>query len=216
LYFLDDHNGALSAIAGVMVAVFTAVLSNTTKKLWMEGAEQRKLFSRQLKMQEREYIAAHRPLLVIRDLEPLWPTEGHHFHCEFVIANKGEGVCWITAYEFALDKYVNGVKWPSSQRDDRYDEISIDIVGRNLTSGQRIPHKVFSNITRNEHRAEIQLAQETPMRGRRPYTESFNIILTGFIEYTDNIILRRTAIYRKYEFVTDRFGPGDPERDYAD
>jgi hypothetical protein len=40
-YFLDEHNGAVSALASVAVAAFTAVLWLSTDKLWAEARAQR-------------------------------------------------------------------------------------------------------------------------------------------------------------------------------
>jgi hypothetical protein len=53
LIFADEHNGSIAALAGVAVAIFTAVLWVSTDKLWRLG--------------NREFEATHRPWLAIRD-----------------------------------------------------------------------------------------------------------------------------------------------------
>jgi hypothetical protein len=77
---------------------------------------------------------------------------------------------------------------------------------------------IHSNILNQNLTNEWIAARETPMRGRHPYSPSLAIIFDGFVTYTDlNGTQRRSAFYRKYDFLADRFGPGDdPEREYAD
>lgn len=107
--FLDEHNGALTALAGIAVAAFTFTLWQSTEKLWAEAQQQRRDGRRAVlaniaaaraarksaDVAEKSLLAAHRPLIVI---SPLFLVQSKNVlkpYVEFVLQNSGKGVAII-------------------------------------------------------------------------------------------------------------------------
>jgi len=64
--FLDAHNGALTAIATIFIAAFTIVLA------WV-SIRQARLIDAQVRLARNEFIATHRPKIIVRSFQMLNP-----------------------------------------------------------------------------------------------------------------------------------------------
>jgi hypothetical protein len=82
LCFLDAHNGALTAVATVVIAVFTVVLAFVSRR-------QARLIETQVKLARQEFAATHRPKVVIRSFQFLNP--------DFLMTKAQPNVCVVLA-----------------------------------------------------------------------------------------------------------------------
>jgi hypothetical protein len=82
--FLDAHGAAINTLATIFIAAFTATLWVSTHLLWKAGRDQ-------IKLAREEFIATHRPRVIVRFIQG--PFHENGVYDEFVwvtIANIGE------------------------------------------------------------------------------------------------------------------------------
>lgn len=113
--WLDGHNGFVAALASVVIAIFTAVLWRATDKtaalaeqtvalagqqVALEGL-QTDVLEKQKEIARQQYLAEHRPKLVLKDVFFSGDTE--FGEVSFEIANSGGVIASITGGFIALD-----------------------------------------------------------------------------------------------------------------
>ena len=88
-----DHDDWLAALTGA-IALFTAVLAWSTRKLWKAG-------EKQIALAREEFNAAHRPELIVREavIEIVGDSEPRDV-VAFVLANRGSGPCTVVESRF--------------------------------------------------------------------------------------------------------------------
>ena len=90
LEWIDAHNGAVTAIATIFIALFTIVLA------WVSWRQAR-LIGRQIELAREEFRATHRPKLVIRACKiRLKENAGDHMvPCQMTFHNEGVSPAYI-------------------------------------------------------------------------------------------------------------------------
>lgn len=103
--WLDDHNGVVSALAGVTVAIFTGVLWNATVKLW-EASEKT---ARQSVTAEMPYLHPSLPnttLILPSGSNALYPTSPGvprpRIQCKFANVGRHQGVVRVLRGELLI------------------------------------------------------------------------------------------------------------------
>jgi hypothetical protein len=209
LQFMDTHNGAVTAVATVFIAVFTIVLAYVT-------ARQAKLTDESVKLGRDEFIASHRPKFEIREPYlatiqcPADGTERIAHQVRFILANSGDGAGTIVE-GFALVMEIPHGRWQhlAVEKGEKgvnnfgaialaagaHEDKTID-----LPAG--ISEMIVSNFTRHE--------RNEPMVPR--------IFLRGYVGYVDKAgTRRRTAFCRPLDYGTKMFvRTDDRDYDYAD
>ena len=199
-WLLDPNN--LTAISTGIIAIFTIVLAAVSL---YQGI----LTRRAITLGNREFVASHRPKLVIRDayLHMPTPTNGG-VDVSLAIANAGDG--WAKIIESRLDLFiVNGPLNPLVRIED------LNPVGEvEFEAGTRVdirfPTLVFPNAAINEQGRQLNLPADRETNS--------NLWLRGFVVYVDrNELKRRTAICRAYDFRAGEFRASDnPNFEYID
>jgi len=67
--FHDDHNGAVTAVATIAIALFTIVLARVT-------GQQARLTRQSIDLARAEFVSTHRPRIIVRNLSTLGLLSG--------------------------------------------------------------------------------------------------------------------------------------------
>jgi hypothetical protein len=94
-HFIDQYNGAFTALATVAIAWFTFSLKASTDKMWKASTDA-------LELGNREFIASHLPRLRVQRVECSFPDVGQQAAAEVVIVNVGDSDATITAIGAAI------------------------------------------------------------------------------------------------------------------
>jgi hypothetical protein len=196
--FLEDHNGAITAIATVFIAYFTLALKSV-------AGNQQKIMAQQTTIIERQHIATHRPKLIIRDPIVMMSPQPQTF-IQFEIVNSGGS---------DARTYRSGVEAYNMPLVPKRSYILIGnkdfLGGETLSPGESMFYLHISPMLR-----ETFDKMEERARFNLPADEIF--VLRGVIAYNDdNSTMRKTGFWREYDFVAKRFRPSDdPDHEYSD
>ncbi len=176
---LQTFNGAVTAVASVAVAIFTIVLSCVT-------ARQARLTRDAVNLARQEFIATHRPRVIVRDISEPW-FDANKIECaEITMMNVGETRATVTGFDARIVQYgpVQQIAiTPNPQPIERL----------TLAAGERATRVVRSETPLSEQ--DLFEAPET------------NIAVFGEIVYVDdNGVERRTGFFR----TRPRLGDGHP------
>jgi hypothetical protein len=170
--FVDTHNGAVTAIATIFIAVFTVILAIVTSR-------QARLAQAAIKLATDEFNATHRPKLHVRNIviKPSF-SKGKLLTGQFYISNVGSSPATITESHCESLCNVNGL--PMERPYEGLDGNN-PIGKKTLLPGQSWP-ALFQS--------------ETPFLG---FPEAHRLFVMGWVEYVDNGgTRRRTAFCREY------------------
>jgi len=197
LSWLEAHNGAVTAIATIFIALFTVVLAFVTYV-------QALLTMKAIKLARDEFNATHRPLMIVRDV----CLDGNKI--AYLLINKGDAPAiivesWIMA-EFVPDETVKRPLRSSGHSDLGQLTFAVGEI-RDLT--YRIPGEIDFFI-RFPDAKRIGIEDRPPMRG--------DLHFTGTIIYADSSGQRRRSVFRR-RWDDNRkgfYGVDDPDREYSD
>jgi hypothetical protein len=203
LDFVDKHNGAVTAVATIFIAVFTIVLAFVTRR-------QAHLTRELLKISRDEFTSSHPPRIVVRRvsldrgsiaIDPI----SSQWKIQYIIANTGRGAATIFEANATVKK-ISGVLPAIPPFDDAGD---IPMPFR-LAPGESIPWIVDLDLNG-------PIIQSIRM-GEAQGDGISDVYFFGYLQYRDNIgIVRRTAFCRRYIISMQRFTVvPDPDYEYGD
>lgn len=102
--FLDGHGGAIGAIAAVAVAAFTYTLWRSTDRLQVVTAES-------LKQLQRDYLAANRPQLVLRQIG--FEPDENSPRVRYTLGNVGNSTATVLESNITVWLPIRGEEWPA-------------------------------------------------------------------------------------------------------
>ncbi|MDB5610235.1 MAG: hypothetical protein JWP25_7135 [Bradyrhizobium sp.] len=196
LDFLEKYNGAVTAIATAFIAVFTIVLARVTGK-------QARLTTAALNLARQEFIATHRPRVILRYMQGPFRNDGQEFvWLSFV--NVGANTATIEAFGADLAKRSDETEaWEMPGLNATPNEIPPIA----LTCGQR---HVFT-VTAKTAVTDAQIFREA-MRDHQ-------LCAVGIIRYRDdNGVSRDTGFLRVLDDDGEHFvlSNHDSEMEYQD
>jgi hypothetical protein len=199
LDFLETYDGAVTAVATVVIATFTVVLALVTRR-------QARLTRESIELARAEFISTHRPKLVVRELAMLEPEAGGTVKVRYVIANIGVGKARIAESWIELQDSRDRILRPLQPAE------GANPIGRETMAGGT---HIFREHDTTASSLSFAVGREIHARGYAPVATVF---FRGFIVYLDdNGIRRRTAFCRMWNFETRRFDVmNDPDYEYAD
>jgi hypothetical protein len=205
-HFVHRYKDEITAASTAFIAVFTAVLGGFTISLARST-------KKAVKTAQAEFIASHRPRLVIREVQRLTPADSDRsIELRYVVANIGDNDAKIIESHIELQDIRDGILRPL-QRTEGANRIGLVT----LIPGEHIFREQGSNISLPSLVVSRMVEDRQRPRVRQP-SETRGVYFRGLIIYADkNGVRRRTGICRVYEFKTERFYPlDDPDYEYAD
>lgn len=178
LDFLEKYNGALTAVATAFIAAFTIVLARVTGK-------QARLTTDALNLARQEFVAVHRPRVVLRYIQgPFENEEGRQF-IWVSFANIGTNTAVIEAFGADLAKRsIDTGEWLPPGLDAGPNEISPIA----LKCGQRYVFAVTA-MKVPDTEVEMQIFREA--------VSDYQLCAVGVIRYKDgNGVARDTGFFR--------------------
>ena len=185
--FLQQYNGAVTAVATILIGVFTLVLAIVTSR-------QAKLTREAIDLSRREFNASHRPRISVRAFESFSQLD---IAARFIYYNEGDS----DAHIFEIGARIIRVYPPLTGG------IMIDIehVDEILGSGVDGTRKVKSTFS---HPNQVNLDNVAATPGTAPQP---TIFLIGRIKYRDSLgVNRQTGFCRQLDAAHSRwFIPND-------
>ena len=215
--FLLYYSGAISALGGMAVAGFTLMLWISTDKLWKASATQLCQAQTQLDLAREEFIATHRPRLVVRGVGFAQGDGGDDSEpesVEFVIANVGETDAHVLRAHAAV--------WLSKIDEHQPPEPPYDTAPVPELSDTKIRD---GRTYIGRYTPDVSLLRLIASHAAlRPHDRTLAIRFVGYIEYADSIQgaergQYRMAFCRSYQFELGRFvreNPPDPDYEYGE
>jgi hypothetical protein len=208
LDFLEAYNGAVTAVATVVMAGFTIVLAYVTGR-------QARLTKEAVNLGRSEFIASHRPRFEIREPHlavihcPADPPEQTAYQARFILANSGESEGTLVE-SVAIVMEIAHHSWTHFGVEDGP---AFNMFGPIRLAAGAHHQIVFGLSPENSETASRSLAMHQSnqsLTGR--------IFLRGYLAYVDaNGTRRRTAFCRPLDLNTKRFvKTNDPDYDYCD
>jgi hypothetical protein len=201
---LNYSSPALTALATIAIAAFTLIL-------WLATSRQAKLTREAIELGNREFIATHRPKLILREAVSLItdPLEAK-IMVTYTLANVGASDCWITEAHIGID-FMSGQGYPVFMMtpDQAYPN-NVPYIGR-FGAGERRqlrfvdPHQVWDYQRRHDW-------DDTEL----------GLHFVGHVAYIDapgSNVARHIAFRWKYNPNDQRFHriwPTENEHEYAD
>ena len=175
------------AVTTIFLAIFTGRLWSTTKA--------------SLNRIDREFLATHRPLLVVRQIEYVRRPEGDLV--KYTVANVGMSTAKITRSKIRVWTEGKGKEWPAAPP---YSECTQGVPNGAIEAGRSFDHSY------QEPAGNMDMTMAAVITG------AFDTMLLGYIEYSDeNDIPRRVGFCRKRIFGRNRFeAVVDGDYEYSD
>ena len=201
--FIDQNNGALTAIATIFIAIFTLTL-------WVTSGEQGRLTQKSLDLAQAEFKATHRPRLVLRDASSLvTDPEEHPIVVTYVVANTGATSCWITRCHLGIE-LIPEIGYPIFlQTPDVTFPSHVPLIEK-IAPGERRTFRFSDPSHRWDH------------DHKRNFPGDAGVHFVGHIAYIDepdSSITRHMAFRWRYDVQTQRFRriwKEENEHEYAD
>jgi hypothetical protein len=192
---------------------FTRVLTASTISLgiftfflWRETRNAVKDAAKGIRIANETYIAAHRPLIVIRAILLLPPRLGNKTRIMFDIYNKGDTKACIQGLDFFMQFTIdNEVAFPIIQTESPILPISID-------PGNRVKWMGAADINENKFLNHSHAAVWSRDKPRS------SMEFRGIVIYEDIMLRKRqSSFHRRYDFNTRQFCViKDSEFEYTD
>jgi hypothetical protein len=205
--FFDGHNGGF-------VALFTLVLVIVGYMQRVQMQRQSQSIAQQLELGRAEFIASHRPKLIVRRISldvgdlPATPR-GRSTKFQFVVANTGESAGTIIEGSVSYEKTPSLPPIPPFTNEEKIPRFRIN-------RGQHFAHFFYP---RHDDEQWLQLRKG----GYSDFVGGNSLWFYGYICYVDDIKdenlrgLRRTGFCFRYNSETDRFDKvDDPNYSYED
>jgi hypothetical protein len=187
--FINENNAAITALGTATIALFTIVLAWATSRQARLTRETARLIEDQIKLARQEFIASHRPLMVVHAVRLLEPDSARTpdeqpLRAEFRVINAGTSACRVTGSAVYLDVL------PEIDRPYLPD----------LPPNGLVPQRWYDVGTTD--RADVG---STDFRGADLFfgTDDRPAYLSGWIVYQDNAGRARTTFFCRQ--CTDRF-----------
>lgn len=189
LSLVETHNGAVTAVATVFIAVFTIVLAFVT-------ARQARLTKEAVNLGRQEFIASHRPRLVIRRIDVGEIGDGK-FNMQCTLANEGDSDGRVVDSRYGFE-FSEGRKF-GPFGDGNFGT-------HDLPPGTEV--RIMFNVGINDG-AALHLAMAEDLNPPR------QLYFRGFVLYADkNEVMRRAYFSRRYDPSAARFWvTNDPDYD---
>jgi hypothetical protein len=219
--FLQTYNGAVTAIATVIIAAFTVILGIFTISVARSTRKAAEASTKAVQTAQAEFVASHRPKLLVRNIvvNPTRTLDGRELppfsansviEGQFFIANVGgsradilDGYCMVFWTREGLP-----MRRPYEGGTD-----NLQTLGRTLLSGQSI-----TVLFRGDRPIDADVAQTVG----HSIARGFRLYVMGWITYADiNQDVRRTSFCREYTptggFSPPRFLPvTDPDYEHEE
>jgi len=214
--FLLYYSGAISALGGMAVAGFTLMLWISTDKLWKASATQLRQAQTQLDLAREEFVATHRPRLIVRGIGFAQGAAGEKSEpesVEFVIANVGETDATILELHAAVWVLANDAQQPP---EPPYDETPIaELANIVIRDGARHVGRYAPGIRLGNLITILQALEFGPTK---------RIRFVGRLLYADAVVGPERGEYsmafcRSYDFDLGRFvreRPPEPDYEYGE
>lgn len=207
--WLEGHNGAITTVATVFMAIFTGLLWNSTKRLW-ETTE------KSIDLARKEFIAGHRPKLIVRRVSLHWNDSLNKITgIEYVVANIGDNpgtiiesnatIHWLDIHPGFV---MPGIGFLPAE--SPYDDDTQSMGNDTFKTGTSAP---FIENTDTINDVSLENTRKEHVILLRPQ----ELYFLGYILYKDEVgTIRRTAFCRLYDYRTMRFyAVDDPDYEYA-
>lgn len=187
---IDVNDGVITALASIAVAFFTYALRKSTDRLWDAGERQSSLSTKALELASSEFIATHRPKIIIRNVHiPMDWHVGERLEVLFYAMNIGESQATIKRVHAEVRPYrVN----TTIARDANPQEC-----------------KFLKPLVKSGDFSVCQVATAGPLQAAEvtAYSQQvYRIAIVGWVLYADdNGLERTTGFARYYDVPTRRF-----------
>jgi hypothetical protein len=186
---LNENNGAITAVATLVIGAFTLVLWLATSRQARLTAKTARLVEEQIKLAREEFIASHRPLMAVHavkllDLDSAPAPHEQRLRAEFRVINAGTSACRVTGSAVYLDIL------PELDR-----PYLPELPPNGLVPARRYDVGTTDKV----------LVRTTDIRGADLFfgTDDRPAYLSGWIVYEDNVGSTRTTFFCRQ--CTDRF-----------
>ena len=196
LRLVDRHNGFFSALAALIVAVFTVTL-------WISTSKQARLSFESLRLAREEFIATHRPKIIIRFIQGPFVENDHQFIWVTVV-NVGASAGTIIGFGGDLARREKNGNWYTPGLTATPRDIENPIM---LAAGERHNFTITAATIYND---TVMFADAVG---------DHQLCAVGAIRYRDgNGRQRETAFFRIYDEESDSFTTPakDADNDYQD
>ena len=175
----------LNAIAAPLTALATIAIGIFNWTLWRATTKQGRLTAEAIELTRKEFIATHRPRVIVRFIQgPFDDAESHHQYIWVTIANIGVNPATVEAFGCDLARRDHMRQWVIPGLDASPKAIP----PFSLISGQRHPFTVTAKTpyTDKEKLADAQGIQQ--------------LCAVGAIRYVDgNGVVRETGFFRTFD-----------------
>jgi hypothetical protein len=199
------------AVATLVLALVTALMTRAVFKQVSLARDQIKQAGDEFQLAQKEFIATHRPKLILRDAFSLItdPLESK-ISVTYTVTNVGASDCWMTECHLGIE-LVSELKYPLFvMTPDMVYPSAVPFIGR-ISAGES---KRFTFV-------DPKQGWEQSYRQKWPAIEA-GVHFVGHIIYIDapgSSIRRQMAFRRKYNIETQRFHRiwiTDNEHEYSD
>lgn len=200
---IDAHNGLFTAIATVIIAFFTCALSRSSR-------DQGDLTRQSIELGRQEFIATHRPKIIVRFIEgPFVATGGSPQSISITVANIGVNKATILEWGADLARR-KGTDWVTPGLEAGPKIIVPPIV---LISGERHTFVVSAKIPYTDSQLFTDVFNDAADSADRE-----ELCVVGVIRYADeSAIVRETGFFRVYDPASKYFIPSkNPGEEYQD
>jgi hypothetical protein len=180
----NDYGSALTALATIAVACFTGTL-------WWVAAGQYDLIADQIDLARKEFIATHRPRIVLHSLKISHRSdESESAPIEFRYVNSGDSVGYV--------KEV-GTKLVYQQEDMLQSDLDFHV--RIISPPMKIESGEFGfSLTSDKSIPDLILSTDVSI------TDYIKFFCAAYIVYTDDLgTVRQIGFCRQYDPATDRW-----------
>jgi len=208
-HFLDRNESAVTAIATILIAIFTLTL-------WLSTSRLAELTNDTITLARQEFLASHRPKIVVRRVSPMTDNEGIATGVQYSIHNIGDEVATIVAISEKI--------WLPASEENLHPTPPYE-------PARQVRIKINSGDSQSFMYEEAAPNVRNDLAFRFGYMETFNqtlglsgegggsgILFLGYIDYLDAAGKKRqTAFLRRFIFETKRFDPiTHPDYEYQD
>jgi hypothetical protein len=193
--FIDENDGGITAIATLLIAIFTITL-------WLTSRAQLRELNRQVLLQSEEFTATHSPKIIVRVVELAKFSRDEHAEWRIIVTNGGETDAIITDVGGVFLR-VQIDKWISPEDRTFARLISPAII---LAPGER---QIFTGISEETWEVSAVMSVEDSLS---------YLYLIGEIHYCDRYMRKRqTGYIRRFDPESKRcLRVDDPDYEYQD
>lgn len=199
--FLDAHNGAITAVATVIIGLFTIALA-------IVGRSQAVLTRDAINLARAEFTASHRPRIIMRDVNLL--QEGGDMSIIYMLINSGGNEATVIESWLTTELIQKGTSIRNLRSAGHNDLGPIKIAAGEVAD-------LIHIISDERARAYIRFGPGS-LRLEAVAGIIWNLYFTGAIVYQDSAGNRRRSVFRR-QWDPEREGfyrTDDPDHEYAD